>query len=693
MPNASISLKPKASTVPEPSPDVTEYHVGWICSSTKEFLAALKIVDESRDDKQRPGYKLVRIQEHNVVINKPYSDSTLDFRARAVATDMKKSFPWIRFVLAVGIASSTPKSKEKVQLGDVVVGTNIASYGGDSASTTAPDRRQSPTKTLLLAGIAEMKIRIEQARIEQGLDIRDFIEEIIRNTKVTVGCSRRPENPDLSQGHRRFDSRPNHIHTSTQPVRIHYGPVAPVQSVTETTQMGSQITVENSVLRFDMGSADLLAAGIDCLSFCGISDYAQSQEGDAQHDYAALAAAVCAREFLTCIHCETVVQIKVTVSQKQMEDIMDGVVKRLQRVTGGNKVKETTAAVEDAHRKIDLLYEFVEDLPEMAKKRVEDVQNCLQYMKDVEARLDGTLKELSSRISRQEELAPDYATKEELRGLRQMVDTNRSRLERLSKKAENILGMSSDILGDVAQTTGIANVEEAAKWTAFAQRQTSMLPKLADFKPSGLWRPSKGNARQSSTANDSGPMSPQAGPPTQLDPTPENKDRLFRKPKELLTGIYRRSPTCGSATSQDQDNATTDLSDLPGGSNQSQNQSETRRPTPAPVQTNHVGDGASERSLSSIVSPSHSGHSSIFSNAATVGSRETMSTSPDVPPLPRVLLSSPSQAFNDQPSPSPSRDSPDSGVDTRSNGDVKSIAAKFEASMGKLPLHRPKRHD
>ncbi|KAJ5533535.1 hypothetical protein N7494_010087 [Penicillium frequentans] len=87
-----------------------DYTVGWICVIPAEYFEATKVFDEryssddivpSRGDQSK--YDLGRIGEHDVVINCPAAGTYGQIDAAMVATDMKSTFPAIRFVLLVGI--------------------------------------------------------------------------------------------------------------------------------------------------------------------------------------------------------------------------------------------------------------------------------------------------------------------------------------------------------------------------------------------------------------------------------------------------------------------------------------------------------------------------------------------------------------------------------------------------------------
>jgi nucleoside phosphorylase len=103
-----------------------DYTVGWICLLEVEQIAALEMLDEEHGHLLQPPtdhnvYNLGSIASHNVVIaglhqlgNNP---------AAMVVTQMRTTFPNLRFGMLVGIGGGVPVKTDNgmIWLGDVVV--------------------------------------------------------------------------------------------------------------------------------------------------------------------------------------------------------------------------------------------------------------------------------------------------------------------------------------------------------------------------------------------------------------------------------------------------------------------------------------------------------------------------------------------------------------------------------------------
>ncbi|CAI6097707.1 unnamed protein product [Clonostachys chloroleuca] len=109
-----------------------EYDVAWVCALHIEMGAARAMLDETHDplpsmENDTNSYVLGRIQAHNVVIaclpNVEYGTNN----AAHVASNLKRTFPSIKYWLMVGVGGADP-SRQDIRLGDVIVATRVMQY-------------------------------------------------------------------------------------------------------------------------------------------------------------------------------------------------------------------------------------------------------------------------------------------------------------------------------------------------------------------------------------------------------------------------------------------------------------------------------------------------------------------------------------------------------------------------------------
>src|SRR5277367_3499427 len=112
-----------------------DYTVGWICPLEVEQIAALEMLDEEHERLSQPPtdhnvYNLGSIAGHNVVIAGLYQPGNNS--AAMVVTQMRMTFPNLKFGLLVGIGGGVPAKTDNgiIRLGDIVVSRPVDEHSG-----------------------------------------------------------------------------------------------------------------------------------------------------------------------------------------------------------------------------------------------------------------------------------------------------------------------------------------------------------------------------------------------------------------------------------------------------------------------------------------------------------------------------------------------------------------------------------
>ena len=302
-----------------------DYTVGWICALQTEYDIACQLLEEeeptlgtgtSRDDN---AYTLGRIGEHHVVI------ACLPMRvygiASAAAVAMLRSFQFIRIGLIVGIGGGAPSNKHDIRLGDIVVGSPAHQSGGvihydfgkaiqDQAFETIGSLNSPPTVLLTalakLSGIHRRKgscfvdsaqaIFAENPRLKReyqhpGAEYDRLYDSSFkhhsRDQSCEIGCAS-VKSALLQRPQREVD--PN------EPV-VHYGLIASGGKLMKDAILRDQLAKEHDVLCFEMEAAGLMN-NFPCVVIRGICDYSDSHKNNVWQGYAALMAALYAKELL-----------------------------------------------------------------------------------------------------------------------------------------------------------------------------------------------------------------------------------------------------------------------------------------------------------------------------------------------------------------------------------------------------------
>ncbi|KAF3235112.1 hypothetical protein TWF192_001078 [Orbilia oligospora] len=320
-----------------------DYTVGWICAIPIEIEAARKILDGIHPKPKVPSddencYEFGEINGHNVVISWLPRTKYGTTNAALVANCMRKTFKRLRFGLMIGVGGGAPSPFNDIRLGDIVVSQPTDRSGGVIqydfgkamekgefkmiGSLNAPPR-------ILLSGVAAMAA-IDPIKL--GRRIFDVAWDIEKEDEERGGRFSYPgEDTDkLFRG--------NYLHvpgegrwmdtcnacacdTSTIVTRskrqsshpqIHYGVIASGNQVMKDGVKRDQISTETGALCFEMEAAGLMD-NFPCLVVRGICDYSDGHKNKRWQPYAALVAAVYAKELLSQIPaaCEDETEIHV----------------------------------------------------------------------------------------------------------------------------------------------------------------------------------------------------------------------------------------------------------------------------------------------------------------------------------------------------------------------------------------------
>jgi nucleoside phosphorylase len=301
-----------------------DYTVGWICPLEVEQIAALEMLDEEHErlpqsQTDHNAYNLGSIAGHNVVIAGLHHPGNNP--AATVVTQMRMTFPNLRFGLLVGIGGGVPATTDNgmIRLGDIVVSKPAGAHSGAvqydhgkaKAGVFERTGALAPPPTVLLN--AAQDLAAKRARSRQG---QDSIEQNIKRIDTRIRGLRRYKYPGVSQDHL---YRPEYIHiksgsscdecdpsqriqrdTSDEDddelyIVVHRGNIASGELVVKDAALRDRLANAYDLLCFETEAAGALA-DFPCLVIRGISDYCDSHKNDQWHGYAAAAAAAYARQ-------------------------------------------------------------------------------------------------------------------------------------------------------------------------------------------------------------------------------------------------------------------------------------------------------------------------------------------------------------------------------------------------------------
>lgn len=297
------------------------YKIGWICPLEVEQVAAMEMLDEEHESlAQSPAdhnvYSLGSINGYNVIIAGLHQ--TGNCSAAVVVTQMRMTFPNLRFGLLVGIGGGVPVETDQgpIRLGHVVVSKPTGEHSGavqyDQGKALVGCFQRTgvlapPPATLLHAAQA---LAVYRARSDD-----DPVWENTQRIQSKRRRLRRYRFPGIMNDHL---YRPNHTHQKAgisceegcdskqrivrlaeeddeSYVVVHRGVIASGGLVMKDAEQRDRLAQQYKVLCFETEAAGALA-DFPCIVIRGISDYCDSHKNDRWHGYAAAAAAAYARQ-------------------------------------------------------------------------------------------------------------------------------------------------------------------------------------------------------------------------------------------------------------------------------------------------------------------------------------------------------------------------------------------------------------
>ncbi|KAF7170323.1 hypothetical protein CNMCM5623_002767 [Aspergillus felis] len=301
-----------------------DYTVGWISPLPLEFAAAQAMLDETHGAAGKLAtdnntYTFGIMAGHNCVIACLPAGVYGHTSATTVASQMRSSFPSIRFWLLVGIGGGAPTDKADIRLGDVVVsmptsqspGVIQYDYGktiGDGVFKRTGILNKPPK--LLLTAASKLQAQHRTEGCSRMLSLIDEMTSKCPQMGARYGA-RDPGSDVLFEAdydHQEGDScqNCNRSFAVTRPARqscapvVHYGTIASANQVMRHAAVRDRLARDLGILCFEMEAAGLLD-DFPCLTIRGICDYADSHKNKEWQEFAAATAAAYAKELLGVI--------------------------------------------------------------------------------------------------------------------------------------------------------------------------------------------------------------------------------------------------------------------------------------------------------------------------------------------------------------------------------------------------------
>jgi nucleoside phosphorylase len=325
-----------------------DYTIAWISALPTEMAVAEAMLDERHPDLPTPRnddntYIFGRIHIHNVIIACLPAGVYGTTSAATIASQIRSTFPSLRFGLMVGIGGGVPSADADIRLGDVVVSKPTRDFGGviqydyGKALSNGHFERigmlNKPPPVLLTA-----TSRLQAAHMLRPSQIPELLSEMITRypamkNKFTYPSSAQDLLFDCEYDHGKSGDMCTNCDTSRQVKRItrsnhnpaiYYGLIASANQVMKDGRKRDNLAQELGILCFEMEAAGLMD-NFPCLVIRGICDYADSHKHKQWQPYAAATAAAYTKELLSVIQANLVVDTPIaSITDRKLLDQVFG---------------------------------------------------------------------------------------------------------------------------------------------------------------------------------------------------------------------------------------------------------------------------------------------------------------------------------------------------------------------------------
>ncbi|KAL4871516.1 hypothetical protein BDV12DRAFT_194279 [Aspergillus spectabilis] len=301
----------------------TDYTIGIICALHQE-LKALRILFDatttgiSISKHDQNCYVFGIMARHNIVAT-CLPDGEYGTNAAAdVASNMKRSFPYLRLCLLVGIGGGVPLRND-IRLGDVVVSkrhdTNSGTLQYDMTKALEKGKIElngslDSAPRWVRSVLSEMQSDpcLQKAPLENSLRQIQESDPAYRhpgtlNDKLYKSSYSHPNDEDTCHDCKSNYEQPRPARDSTQPF-IYYGTIASGNQVMKDAATRDKWGKEYNVLCFEMEAAGIVNI-LPSLIIRGICDYCDTHKNDLWQKYAAASAAAFAKLLLSRIRPES----------------------------------------------------------------------------------------------------------------------------------------------------------------------------------------------------------------------------------------------------------------------------------------------------------------------------------------------------------------------------------------------------
>jgi hypothetical protein len=242
-------------------------------------------------------------------------------------------------------------------------------------------------------------------------------------------------------------------------VHLFKGCIGSSDTVMKNAHHRDSIAREKEILCYEMEAVAVMGVA-PCLAIRGISDYSDGHKNDDWHPYAALAAAVCARETLLSVSPQTIALFPLTVAGNFLDRYITGAVSNPNAFSGNEieRLRQNRDSLMERHAILEkALRDELQKMKDESRGDFQEVRTRVQELQGLQEELKTHLEDLDRFITHHDNLLlnPDPVVRDDFRRLKSQVQRDTEAMENLSKIAQDGFRTTSKLFVKVGE--GIKN--------------------------------------------------------------------------------------------------------------------------------------------------------------------------------------------------------------------------------------------
>ncbi|GAD99711.1 conserved hypothetical protein [Paecilomyces variotii No. 5] len=264
-------------------------------------------------------------------------------------------------------------------------------------------------------------------------------------------------------------------------VQMHKGNIGTANIVMKNAEVRDKLAAQERLICFEMEATGVMQ-NVPCLPIRGISDYADGHKNDSWQPYAALTAAVCAKELLATMSRQAVLYAPLELEGPTLEKFVKGVLGgRFHNGHDLGTIRSRLEALDGRHRVIEeILTTELENLIDTSQD-LNQVRGRVAELECLHQRLQTELESLGEEVQEHLDLPmeKDFVTRKEWEALHNQVQQHATQFEELSSITQGALGTTSDLLEELGERLDNKDVALSGRLLIYAREYTAHLTYLA----------------------------------------------------------------------------------------------------------------------------------------------------------------------------------------------------------------------